>query len=114
MSKEQEIRPSHTPGPWKTKTLQAVTAIENFNGSRICSLAHRFEDERGYSIGSIEAQDKSQAMIGANARLIAAAPDMYEALIDLSKCFPRDKTENPWKKAVDAIAKAEGINGQAT
>jgi len=49
----------------------------------------------------------------ANARLIAAAPDMYEALGDLIECIDPDTgngfiSKVEWHNARTAIAKAEG------
>ena len=69
----------HTPGPWETKRLHCVTAIETESASRItCLFDH--QDYAGEPCGSIESQDKTQAEIDANARLIAAAPELFEAI----------------------------------
>jgi len=50
----------------------------------------------------------------ANARLIASAPDMYEALKDLIECVDPENgngfiSKVEWHNARDAIAKAEGV-----
>ena len=56
----------------------------------------------------------SQIATEANAHLIAAAPDMYEALRELAKAYdvelPLTDCDHPryWVKAIQALAKAEG------
>jgi hypothetical protein len=55
----------HTPGPW---TLEVYEQTEEW------------EDERCVIIGEGKGQDEVFVRDEANARLIAAAPDLYEAL----------------------------------
>ena len=73
------MKTKHTPGPWKTRHFACCTAIETDTESRITSLFDHF-DYQGKPCGSIESQDKTQDEIDANARLIAAAPALLEAL----------------------------------
>lgn len=79
----------HTPGPW---VYHAKTAsIQPYPGSgTICTLSQRDELE-------------------ANARLIAAAPDLLAALIE-AKDRLSDDGEYPFTLRIvcDAIAKAKG------
>lgn len=64
----------------------------------------------GYLIGSAMGRDDSgfyadNEEADANAHLIAAAPDMYEALADLVNAFDGEPGFGPAK---DALAKARG------
>ena len=59
----------HTTGPWKRRTLQSQPIV---------STGWHIEGEDGASL-AIVLGDKS-AELQANARLIAAAPDLLEAL----------------------------------
>jgi len=90
---------THTPGPWSV--VDHKTASENIyaaNGRHIVNVgAHDY----GWQPG----QERSRDECMANAYLIAAAPEMYEALKEVlaSKC-PCDA----FVKGRKAIAKAEG------
>ena len=66
----------HTPGPWRKErygTKNQILGKEESNGSSvvICDLQGSQRNEE----------------ISANARLIAAAPAMYEALLKISNTF---------------------------
>ena len=96
----------HTPGPWVTENDHIV--VRNYDGklTRLDSIAKVFPD--------FPLSDEAIA----NARLIAAAPDLLDALKvmlhgeEIGECecqktgFPRLITR--WEKARAAIAKAEG------
>lgn len=84
----------HTPGPWKT--------VVNHNGDiMIC-------DKKNFVVGEIA--DVFPEHVDGNANLIAAAPDLLEALKgcidDPDYCAKRPLVT---AKARAAIAKAEGI-----
>lgn len=89
----------HTPGPWTTKELQVYA--EDGNGS---TLAHVYDPSRDH--------DHSEAE--ANALLIAAAPDLLEALrfllskVDDLSGYWKEDTDHAVRDAQEAIAKAEG------
>jgi hypothetical protein len=91
---------SHTPGPWT-----AIGAfIENrHSGIAVCKTMCRLNDEGHFPVES-EAD--------ANARLIAAAPDLLEslkAMLDDFCGYDMDKFDKELAaKAEAAIAKAEG------
>jgi hypothetical protein len=82
----------HTPGPWVAATSGPLFVAQAGGANPI---AGAFSDVRG-GHGTAEA----------NARLIAAAPEMYEAL----KAFLDDTTpeRDCYRKALAAVAKAEG------
>lgn len=95
----------HTPGPWKWWTTH--------EGS------HRINpEEGGLVIASCDTRNPFSYEQEANARLIAAAPDLLEALKDLldtsvwadaeGNVTIRLSGEPAVKRAIAAIAKAEG------
>lgn len=90
MSNEKK---EHTPGPWKVRRDENVFDVitQNGNGITACSCADRIdvkEDE-------------------ANARLIAAAPDMLSALKEAQEIIQRTTGNVSWV-VEKAIAKATG------
>ena len=82
----------HTPGPWRA----------NF---AIGGAAYVFGGDRNFALVFNEWQDKANQE--ANARLIAAAPELLEALIEL-RSFYIETTGLPPVAANKAIAKAKG------
>lgn len=80
----------HTPGPWETRA-GGRDAVFTAAGSRIALVMPRFEDEH-----------RESAEDFANARLIAAAPDLLAALEELMYA----RTEKAEAMANAAIAKA--------
>ena len=89
-----EKQVTHTPGPWTTSRSTHGTWIEsksidgnwskqkdgNYAGrwaGHVVSLPDHMEQD-GIQCGSITGQDKTQGEIDANARLIAAAPELLE------------------------------------
>lgn len=100
-----------TPGPWEAYYSSGVGwnvrkphELEGFTGlAPICSLAWWQFDIPGIINNEIS---------GANARLIAAAPELLEALRLLASYGDtfayRIGDCNPYEKAIAAIRKAEG------
>jgi len=91
----------HTPGPWRVE--DDVQGCKNiFAGTDAFATVHADRDSVAYTHGIDEAED------AANARLIAAAPDLlamlqkwYEAEYDFRIC--------PTKEEIEAVlAKASG------
>ena len=98
----------HTPGPWKFEILWAgFSAIRGRDGQLIFGVAAGDNSER-----------RPKLEIEANARLIAAAPDLLEALRQMLAAFQCDMdsyADDPdawqhevWEAARAAIAKAKG------
>ena len=97
---------AHTPGPWRISKL-TETAVEDGDGRGICSTGgyqQNFDTERVYQENR------------ANARLIAAAPDLLDACKRASEIL-RGRGYPGWGVAKDilneAIAKAEGLGQRA-
>ena len=87
------MKTEHTPGPWRIGAL--VHEVHAADGSLVAELASRGEKYR-------ETRH--------NARLIAAAPDLLEALRWIASCECEDDGDNDYiySKAREAIAKATG------
>lgn len=80
---------AHTPGPWRYDyEVGYCGEIVASNGQTICT----FNDEP----------------LPSHARLIAAAPELLEALIDLVALYPLDSTDAIITSARAAISKATG------
>lgn len=114
----------HTPGPWEINwyicTADAKDVAHAKSNGRTLSVGDEFW-RVPYSIGPLSTDHNHWAgdhlaVDEANARLIAAAPDMLEALkLVIEEKAPRyhDCTDDglpkcAWCFAEDAIAKAEG------
>ncbi len=80
---------AHTPGPWFYEKPFFVTT----NHHAICRMKNTLRDDTE-----------------ANARLISAAPDLLEALMDLTTLYEISSGRDPVfvSKARAAIAKARG------
>ena len=95
------MKQKHTPGPWKI-TRYAALHVETEGHRGICSC--------GYTNSTKDIDDENKA----NARLIAAAPDMLAALQDVAKSYQQlfDVMPVAWQTLDDivtaAIAKATG------
>lgn len=95
----------HTPRPWTVLSDEAVTVRDAKDGS-VATI--------GWLTGRGVGPRRSSAEVHANARLIAAAPDLYEALkFLLAHCKGMDRFEgNPINQAMAdaraALAKAQG------
>ena len=103
----------HTPGPWSFEDQESATFVRNSDGLRIA-------DTHSYSPRLVREHENAPdaAVRLANARLIAAAPDLLEALNALHEAFlgvvinvPKARKEQfrlAVEKASAALAKAEG------
>lgn len=98
----------HTPGPWKVSPL--LSASENHRGFHIIS-------PDGWRLAQVQPYDEDGVQGGANAQLIAAAPELLEALeaalawyMDTPEFIHGDDSMpmDTFNEAHDAIAKARG------
>ncbi len=93
----------HTPGPWSlTRTPKGHRMrVSGFGWGHFAKVVVRMDGED---------EDQSEGI--ANANLIAAAPDLLEALNEL--VVARNSGKQPsvrmWDKAKTAIAKATGLS----
>lgn len=97
---------SHTPGPWYYVTGAVYDKPFEDVGKTARCIAIRATDRDAYGGFRIDPSEKD-----ANMRLIAAAPEMLEALKELCGAVSTGTLQQKNKaygKAIDAIAKAEG------
>lgn len=97
---------SHTPGPWHVEKTRQGTAIlddAQFGRWTQIAMAYQANDVFGDGEKRIISHDEAKA----NAHLIAAAPEMLEALL-----MVRQETDDAeWITKLDRIiAKARGTN----
>ena len=93
----------HTPGPWRAVACDTGWLIESGDGLG----ANHIADEHGH-VGPAADDDRD----GANADLIAAAPDLLaacEALYDLTPWSSADQRLRAEEQARVAIAKARKV-----
>lgn len=91
----------HTPGPWKA---EGIAKVQNSS-----SLDYPITDQRGACIAHVifnEDGGDNREKCHADARLIAAAPDLLESLERVVAIADRNTVEFNAAKA--AIAKAKG------
>lgn len=99
------LRSTPTPGPWSFHAK--LTASENHKG-------YRLADKDGAWLGDLSPCDEDGKEGGANARLIAAAPELLEALRKYLDATDAEVSglEVNWRpvilKARAAIVKATG------
>jgi len=92
----------HTPGPWSLWPLKDSDSVRIFAG-------------RHY-VGSIGNSDDEPSQTRANAHLMAAAPDMYEALKEIARADTIAHSTGKYSLVVEScaesaradISKAEG------
>jgi hypothetical protein len=103
----------HTPGPWAPDSWgdDEYDVYTAGTDKLICSLAQSYDEETGQGLN---------ANIEADARLIAAAPELLNALrqakdeliVLYEKAYPNDETDNETTQIIDraiaVIAQAEG------
>ena len=87
----------HTPGPWRAQFREVTSAVAS--DGRVASLSQ---------LNRVRRREPDE--VAANARLIAAAPDMLEALEDARDwCLDDDGGDYwPYKAIIEAIDKATG------
>lgn len=103
---EQSLPVSHTPGPWETRPITGD--LDRFGYGKM-----QFGSRQHGLVGSLIARPNEFGVAEANARLIAAAPDMLAALerLVVHPEFPACPCRQPecLTAAINAaIAKATG------
>jgi hypothetical protein len=94
---------SHTPGPWKASDEVDAAWVSGFNPNEnvICDIVGRgYEADSGATIITDEDID--------NANLIAAAPEMLEALERVLQLQISESNDEIFAEVRAAIAKAKG------
>lgn len=100
MTTQNIVSAQHTPGPWRVfnHSWSDTSILADGFDHAICLLDINHATE--------ESQDADEALMAANARLIAAAPDMLAALRAVISVADRKTDE--FDLAHAALAKATG------
>lgn len=103
----------HTPGPWWFKRIDTPTDKFSQSGERICERRMVIGDKEDWVLADMDLTE-------ANARLIAAAPELLARLEEFRKMFAfspdgqiiqRPHNMHDWLLSVDqTIDKAKGEN----
>ncbi|MCB2020944.1 MAG: hypothetical protein KDG44_09070, partial [Burkholderiaceae bacterium] len=101
---------AHTPGPWRiTDRYGVLTDQVGIDGRTVCTVWVR---QQGHRPSGVDTEPWPEGE--ANARLIAAAPELLDALRELAELvvlqfgMPPPGADGPLQKALAAIAKADG------
>lgn len=103
-----ETGATHTPGPWKVGSVGSVFSIQS---DTHCVA---FTNSGSKSPEAVKAKIHQDAEQAANARLIAASPELLKALEEAINWNSHDDEGFPavWlDQARAALAKAKGVSG---
>lgn len=95
----------HTQGPWQYKQLGTQVWGRSVGGCQMIESEHLIADIRGW--GHIQYLPDAEQIQDANGRLIAAAPDLLEALRFVMSAHG-EQLDLAFEQAHKAIAKATG------
>lgn len=95
---------AHTPGPWSYEPDNRRNPIVSYEEGYIARL---FSPEA--TVSGCTSNAPPLVDVEANARLIAAAPDMYAALRDILAIIGVSTLPSASRRAREALDKAEGI-----
>ena len=97
----------HTPGPWKADKMGSYIWGPHVGDGEMVAQLRGY----GYMKGLCDmTEDEIEARMTANANLIAAAPDLLEALAEVEEILRFDSEDHSiaLRKLRAAIAKARG------
>ena len=108
----------HTPGPWKLSLKEGEYTVGKKQAKLLAmhglpttfnALSVGSDNGRGAQMAIIPMDESNQA----NGYLIAAAPEMYEALLNIlnlkvTESYDEEEWTKAWAKGVDAIRVANG------
>lgn len=98
---------TYTPGPWRYDDGEIVAP-----GQAVVARVYDADDFPCADPETVEEWDRAAVEFRGNAALIAAAPDLLEALLAIVERFDRQVGSSAlWRQARAALAKATG--GQA-
>lgn len=105
--KPPEPYPPHTPGPWKADAFGVITTMpESGKLETICQTPKAWIENRLFGRGTPEDVRKWlsnwHSHTVANAKLIAAAPDLLKALQDLTMLAYEVNASANWREEMEA------------
>lgn len=100
MARTAQSSATHTPGPWIAESFDRYVREEATGGT----IAQICKDD-----GHVDAKTRQPMPFDANARLIAAAPDLLQALRNLVACFDTTSPDHEafWEGEAESAAYAE-------
>jgi hypothetical protein len=96
---------NHTPGPWIA--VEKFGFIGSIQGGVIREYANGTSQDQLFMVCCVQDDNGGRTATNANARLIAAAPDLLEALQHLMVAHG-EQLDYAFQQAQEAIAKATG------
>jgi hypothetical protein len=100
----------HTPGPWEA--VEKFGVLGSVKGGVIREYVNGTSQDQLFMVCNVQDENGGREATNANARLIAAAPDLLAALIEcedmIRHCLFGCDAENATEKACAAIFKATG------
>jgi hypothetical protein len=114
---EKVTERSHTPGPWKTDACGGFSTVVSMTQPMRADTrigAYGYDPRRGHCIGYPFIEDDGKVkridfvcFSHEDARLIAAAPDMYTILDELEEAFDKEIYPEQVKEDFDALDERE-------
>lgn len=101
------VEAKHTPGPWKFETVRTSCGLCHTVGPFPSPKSWRQDKPSHACVYDDYPPDGGSPELVANARLMAAAPDMLAALKAVRAHMP-DYPDTIWQNVDEAIARAEG------
>jgi hypothetical protein len=80
MSNESKVVAQHTPGPWE---LMERGAYGDFDGRSQIIMSEPLSGDNPFRLAAVHVDNMDDVAGAANARLMAAAPELLEALTEL-------------------------------
>lgn len=103
---------THTKGPWSTDCIGMYIYGKSIGGCQMIESQFPVAQTRGWGHLGYLGDDKAVEIQKANANLIAAAPELLEALENAKSMYPNGTDCEIWKSIIkqteSAIAKARG------
>jgi hypothetical protein len=97
----ETIMSQHTPGPWAVREYTAEEICVAVSGDPQDFIASVDVEAAGYPVlcqGPLDGSPPHRPIeeVSANARLIAAAPDLYDSCLSALGALETLKSEHPW------------------
>ena len=88
----------HTPGPWEAHGMSVYAGDLPVAAVTWCGMTDCIDDDEWREFSARSCRMESEA--AANARLIAAAPELFNALYDLAAVYHHKNTRDDYDRAI--------------